>query len=157
MSYFDVICVIWCHMCHLMSNDAYDIKIWRKSIWLILVSKEALGPQLYNLWVRFDLRNCFKIIKLKSESGIFFLYQLWKSVVFLGITGETSGILTLFSILVKFFVFCSFYLTQLRLDLIWLFWIIHIRSLFIVLWGFLISPGHCFNMKPVMGQYAVCT
>ena len=44
-SYFDVICVIWCHTRHLMSNDAYDIKICHKSIWPILVSKEALEPQ----------------------------------------------------------------------------------------------------------------
>jgi len=43
-----------------MSNDAYDIQILHKSIWLILVSKEALGPQLYNLWLRFDLRHFFK-------------------------------------------------------------------------------------------------
>jgi hypothetical protein len=30
-------------MCHLMSTDAYDIQIWHQSIWLIFVSKEALG------------------------------------------------------------------------------------------------------------------
>ena len=48
-----VIC--WCHMRHLMSYVSFDVK------WLILLSKEALGPQLYNLWVQFDIRNCFKI------------------------------------------------------------------------------------------------
>ena len=31
-------------MRHLMSYDAYDIKIWHQSIWPILVSKEAYGP-----------------------------------------------------------------------------------------------------------------
>jgi hypothetical protein len=49
MSNFDVICVIWCHKRHLMSNDAYDIKICHKSIWPILVSKEASRPQWSNL------------------------------------------------------------------------------------------------------------
>jgi hypothetical protein len=49
------------HMPHLMSNDAYDIKILHKSILPNLVSKEALVPQLYSLWVRFDLRNCFRM------------------------------------------------------------------------------------------------
>ena len=91
MSYFDVICVIWCHMCHLMSNDAYDIKILHKSIWLILVSKEALGPQLHNLWLRFDLRNCFKMKWLKSAYGTFFLYKFWKSFVFLAHPAKTEN------------------------------------------------------------------
>ena len=36
----DVICVI---ECHIMMNDAYDIKIWRKPIWTLLVSKEAFA------------------------------------------------------------------------------------------------------------------
>ena len=82
MSYtsFDVICVIWCH---LMSNDAYDIKIWHKSILPILVSKVALGPQLYNLWVRFGLRNCYKMKNFEIAYIIFFLYKFWKSFVFL--------------------------------------------------------------------------
>ena len=30
---------------HLMSNDSFDIKIWHKSIWPILVSKDPSGPQ----------------------------------------------------------------------------------------------------------------
>ena len=77
MSYasFDV---IWCHMRHLMSNDAYDIKIWHNSILPILVSKEALGPQLYNLWVRFGLRIWYKMKKFKIADVIFFLYKFWK-------------------------------------------------------------------------------
>ena len=41
---FDVICVI-CVKCHLISNDTYDIKIWCKSIWPILVSNEGSGLQ----------------------------------------------------------------------------------------------------------------
>ena len=32
--------ILW----QLMSNDAYDIKIWHQSIWPILVSKEVSGP-----------------------------------------------------------------------------------------------------------------
>ena len=73
MSYasFDVIC-------------AYDINIWRQSIWPILVSKEASGPQESHLWVRFWIKNCFKIKKLKNVIGIFFLYKFWESFVFLG-------------------------------------------------------------------------
>ena len=59
MSYFDVICVIWCHMCHLMSNDTYDIKIWHKSISPILVSKEASIPQQFHLLIQFWLKNSF--------------------------------------------------------------------------------------------------
>ena len=83
MSYIDVICVIWCHMRHLMSNDAYDINIWHQSMLPILVSKEASGPQQSHLWVRFWLNNSFKIQKLKIDFGIFFLYKFWKSFVFL--------------------------------------------------------------------------
>ena len=83
MSHFDVICVIWHHLRHLMSNDAYDIKIWHKSILPILVSKVALGPQLYNLWVRFGLRNCYKMKNFEIAYIIFFLYKFWKSFVFL--------------------------------------------------------------------------
>ena len=59
MSYFDVICVIWCHMRHLMSNDTYDIKIWHKSISPILVSKEASIPQQSDLLIQSWLKNCF--------------------------------------------------------------------------------------------------
>jgi hypothetical protein len=47
-----------------MSNDAYDIKILHRSIWLILVSKEALRPQLYNLWLRFDLTSHTRLAHL---------------------------------------------------------------------------------------------
>ena len=84
MSYNDVICVIRHQMTHMTSNDAYDINIWLWSIWPILVSKEASGPQQSHLWIRFWLKNCFKIQKLKSGFGIFFLYKFWESFVFFG-------------------------------------------------------------------------
>ena len=69
--------------CHLMSNDAYDIKIWCFSIWPILVSKEASGPQQSHLVIRFWLKNCVNIKKLKSWSAIFSHYKFWESFVFL--------------------------------------------------------------------------
>ena len=78
MSHFDVICVIWRHLRHLMSNDAYDIKIWHKSIWPILVSKEASGSQQFHTLIWFWLENCFKINKLKIKKNHFFLYEFWK-------------------------------------------------------------------------------
>ena len=31
--------------CHIMTNDVYDVEIRHKSIWSILVSKEASGQQ----------------------------------------------------------------------------------------------------------------
>ena len=89
MSYIDVICVIRHQMTHMTSNDAYDINIWLWSIWPILVSKEASGPQQSHLWIRFWLKNCFKIQKLKSGFGIFFLSKFWESFVFLSIMGKT--------------------------------------------------------------------
>jgi hypothetical protein len=73
---------VWCHMRHLMSNDAYDINIWHMSILTILVSNEASGPQQLHMWIQFWLQNCLKIHKLKSGFGIFFLYKFWKSFVF---------------------------------------------------------------------------
>ena len=78
MSYFDVICDNWCHIHHLMSNCAYDIKIFHKSIWLILVSKEAWGPQWSNLLVHFWLTNCFKLKKMIIRKIGFFLYEFWQ-------------------------------------------------------------------------------
>ena len=54
-SYFDV---IWHQMMHMTSKDAYDIKIWHESKMLILVSKEASGPQHYHLLIWFGLKNC---------------------------------------------------------------------------------------------------
>ena len=82
MSYIDVICVIRHQMTRMTSNDAYDINIWHQSIWPILVSKEAFGPQQSHLWIRFWITNCIKVQKLKSRFGIFFLYKFWKSFVF---------------------------------------------------------------------------
>ena len=48
--------IIW----HFMSYDAYDIEIWHKSIWLILVSKRPSGPQQSHPFIRFWLQNCLK-------------------------------------------------------------------------------------------------
>ena len=70
--------------CHIMTNDAYDIEIWRKSIWSILVSKEASGPEQSHPLIRFWLNNCFKIKMLKIGSEFFSLYKLWESFVFSG-------------------------------------------------------------------------
>ena len=71
--------IIW----HLMSYDAYDIEIWRKSNWSILVSKRSSGPQQSHPFICCWLENCFKIWKLKNASEIFSLYKFWKSFVFL--------------------------------------------------------------------------
>jgi hypothetical protein len=70
--------------CHIMTNDAYDIEIWRKSIWSILVSKEASGPQQLHPVIWFWLNNWFKRKKKKNGSNKIFLYQFWESFVFLG-------------------------------------------------------------------------
>ena len=93
MSHFDVICVIWHQMSYYDAYDAYDaydIKICHKSIWPILVSKEASGPQLLQQLVILLLINCFKIVKFKSRSGNFFLYKYLRSFVF---SGRKMGIL----------------------------------------------------------------
>ena len=50
--------------CHIMTNYAYDIEIWHKSIWSSLVSKRPAGPQQSHLFIRFWLKNCFKIQKI---------------------------------------------------------------------------------------------
>ena len=39
--------------CHLISHEAYDIIIWHKLIWLIMVSKEASVPQELHPLLRF--------------------------------------------------------------------------------------------------------
>ena len=76
MSYFYVKCVIWCHTCHLLSNDAYDIKLWHKSIWPILVSKEATWPQWSHLLIHFAVQNnCFKIKKNDNRKNR--IFPLW--------------------------------------------------------------------------------
>ena len=107
MSYIDVICVIWHQMTRMTSNDAYDINIWHQSIWPILVSKEAFGPQQSHLWIRFWITNCIKVQKLKSRFGIFFLYKFWKSFVFYAKTlGQIPvGEKCIKSILVFFYLF----------------------------------------------------
>jgi hypothetical protein len=39
-----------------------------------LVSKEALGPQLYNQWVRFGLTICYKM--RKKSNRIYHIYHI---------------------------------------------------------------------------------
>ena len=68
--------------CHIMTNDAYDIEIWRKSIWSILVSKRPSGPQQSHLFIRFWLNKMLSIKNLKNQLDIFSLYKFWKSCVF---------------------------------------------------------------------------
>ena len=46
--------------CHIMTNDAYDSEIWHKSIWSILVSKEAARPQHSHQLIPFWLKNYFE-------------------------------------------------------------------------------------------------
>ena len=77
--------------CHIMTNDAYDIEIWHKSIWSILVSKRPSGPQQSHPFIRFCLKNCLIIKKLKNASEFFSLYKFWKSFVFLTETVMKSG------------------------------------------------------------------
>ena len=78
----------WCHIlmsyAHMTSNDAYDINIWHWPISPILVSKEASGPQQSHLLIRFWLKNCFKIQKLKNVRRKIFLYRFLESFVFSG-------------------------------------------------------------------------
>ena len=80
--------------CHIMTNDAYDIKIWHQSNGSILVSKRPSGPQYSHLFNRWWLKNCFKIKKIKNVAEIFSLYKFWQSFVFLGrkrvVWGRTS-------------------------------------------------------------------
>ena len=68
---------IWpyCHSGHIDIDDATP---------LILVSKEASGPQECSLWSRFCLRNDLEGQKLKTHTEIFSLYKVLKSFVFLG-------------------------------------------------------------------------
>ena len=74
-----------------MTNDAYDIEIWHKSIWSILVSKRLSGPQQSHPSIRFCLKNCLKLKKLKNASEFFSLYKFWKSFVFSAETVMKSG------------------------------------------------------------------
>jgi hypothetical protein len=48
--------------CHIMTYDAYDIEISHESIWSILVSKRPSGPQQSQIFIRFCITNCFKLI-----------------------------------------------------------------------------------------------
>ena len=67
--------------CHIMTNDAYDIETWLKSIWSILVSKWLSGPQQSHPSIRIGLKNCLKK-KIENASEFFSLYKFWKSFVF---------------------------------------------------------------------------
>jgi hypothetical protein len=53
--------------CHIMTKDAYDIEIWHKAIWSILVSKWPSGPQQLHLFSRFWLVNCLKTRKCDAH------------------------------------------------------------------------------------------
>jgi hypothetical protein len=50
---------------HIMRNDAYDTEIWHMSIWTILVSKEASGPQHLHPMIWIWLKNV-KNMKMKK-------------------------------------------------------------------------------------------
>ena len=52
-------------ICHILTYDAYDIEIWHKSNWSILVSKRPSGPQQSHTFIRFWLENLIKVKKLK--------------------------------------------------------------------------------------------
>jgi hypothetical protein len=84
-------------ICHIMKNDAYDIEIWHKAIWSILVSKQPAGPQQLHLFSQFWLINSLQIKNGKTRLEIFSLYKFWKSFVFFAKT----KIGAVFSILVK--------------------------------------------------------
>ena len=86
MSYATFV-IIW----HFMSYDAYDIQIWRKSIWSILVSKRPSGPQQLHPSIQFWLNNCLKIKIFKNTSKFVSLYKFWKSFVFSAETVIKSG------------------------------------------------------------------
>ncbi len=78
MSYASYV-IVW----QIMTYDAYDIEIWHRSYWWILVSKRPSEPQQSHPFIRFQWKICFKIKKIKNVSGIFSLYTFLKSFVFL--------------------------------------------------------------------------
>ena len=67
-----------CHMrpmtykCHIMKNNAYDIKKWQKSILSILVCEQPSGPQQWHPFIRLWLYNCLKI-KIEIQVRNFFM------------------------------------------------------------------------------------
>jgi hypothetical protein len=65
-----------------MSYDAYDIKIWRFSILVILVFKEASGPQYSQPMISFWITIFGKIKKWKNMLKKISLYKFFKSFVF---------------------------------------------------------------------------
>ena len=86
MSYASFV-IIW----HFMANEAYDIKIWQKLIWPILMPKEVSGHQhpilfkkkiLYKFWKSFDYkgegeRNPLSVRQV-FQSGLTKRVSLWK-------------------------------------------------------------------------------
>ena len=70
--------------CHIMTNDAYYIEIWHKSIWSILVSKWPSRPQQSHPFIQSKLKNCLKIKNKQKTSVIFSLYKFGKSFLFFG-------------------------------------------------------------------------
>ena len=61
VSIFYVIYVIYDIKCHIITNDLYDIVIWHKSIWSILVSKWPLNSIQSHPFIRFWLKHSLKI------------------------------------------------------------------------------------------------
>jgi hypothetical protein len=59
-------------MRHLISYDAYDIKIWHQSIWPILVSKEAYGPQQSHLLMQIWLNKILQNKNIEKRDGMIF-------------------------------------------------------------------------------------
>ena len=69
--------IIW----HLMSNDAYDTKMWQHSIWPILVSNKPCQTQQWQQLIIFWLKKCIKIVKLTKVS-IYFPFMISKNPLF---------------------------------------------------------------------------
>ena len=81
------------HIRHLMSYDAYDIKIWHQSIRPFLVSKEAYGPHQSHLLIQIfhgglqSKYECFlrngKFLKISSKSQwIFYVFVLYLNKIY---------------------------------------------------------------------------
>ena len=61
---------------YMTSNYAYNIQIWYKSIWLILVSKESSGPQHLLPMIGFRLNFLF-VKGVKIEKAVRKFVPLW--------------------------------------------------------------------------------
>ena len=75
--------IFWCHN----MKDYAKWRIWHqnKSIWLILVSQEASGPQHCHPLIWFWLKHYFQMLKSKSVGVKISLYIFWNTFVFLGL------------------------------------------------------------------------